>query len=274
MDFYNKLMATTIIDGFTVGTVFTGLVIFLVCLLAQKIILHISAKTMERAKIDKGFKSFIQKVGTGVLWIITAIIVCDAVGISTSSLVALFSVAGLAVSLALQDSLSNMTSGAMLLSLHPFKAGDFVEAGGQEGTVRDVGVFYTQLRTVDNKVVLVPNSSITKGKIVNYTAASKRRIEVKVCASYDDRPGDVLAALRDAAHVEGVLADPAPVAVLLEYQASAIQYSLRAWAPNEIFWDVQFEINKSIGASFKKFGVHMSYNHVNVHIVEDKAESK
>ena len=124
-------------------------------------------RALDHTHLDSRLTGFIMKVINAVMWFIIVLIMCDRLGINITSLVALFSVVGLAFSLAIQDSLSNLAGGIMLLSCRPFKIGDYVEAGGQEGTIRAIGVIYTQLTTVDNRIIYVPNHTISGGKIIN-----------------------------------------------------------------------------------------------------------
>jgi len=158
----------------------------------------------------------------------------------------------------------------MLLAGHPFKIGDYVEAGGQEGTVRNIGIIHTVLATVDNKLIHVPNSAISSGKIVNYSSEPTRRVDITVSASYDDPTAKVRAAIMDAVDQnELILRDPAPVVLLSEYGNSAISYTVRVWTKNANYWPVNGALKEAIRESFAKHGVTMTYNHVNVHLMKD-----
>ncbi|MDD6315494.1 MAG: mechanosensitive ion channel, partial [Clostridia bacterium] len=153
--------AAGILGSLTLSGILSALLTLLGCLLAKKILLQLLHRGFSRTRLDARLTRFALKTVNAVLWVVILLILCDALGINISSLLALFSVVGLAFSLALQDSLSNLASGIMLLASHPFKPGDYIEAGGQEGTVQTTGVIYTQLVTPDNKRIHVPNSAIS-----------------------------------------------------------------------------------------------------------------
>lgn len=242
----------------------------ILCLIARKALLGLIKKGLARTRLDSRLSGLVMKILGAVMWFIIVLILCDMLGVDVTSLIALFSVAGLAFSLAIQDSLSNLAGGIMLLSSHPFKIGDYVEAGGQEGTVQSIGVIYTQLTTADNKRVYVPNSSITSGKIVNYSSQPDRRIEIKIAASYDDPTDRVKGAIMDAVAAEPrVLKSPEPTAAILEYGDSAVTYTLRVWVRNADYWPVRFALTEALRGAFDRAGVTMTYNHINVHMVDN-----
>lgn len=247
-----------------------ALATFLICLIAKKVIIKLISSALKRTKLDNKLSGFVVRGLNAVLWVVICLIVGDSLGINLTSMVALFSVVGLAFSLAIQDSLSNLAGGIMLLSNRPFKIGDYVEAAGQEGTVQSIGIIYTQLTTVDNRLVFIPNSSISSSKIINYSSQPNRRIEIKVSASYDDPTQKVKSTLLEtAAQNPRVLTNPMPTAVISQYGESSITYSLRAWTTNSDYWDVSYSINEAIRENFNKNGIAMTYNHLNVHLMKD-----
>ena len=186
------------------------------------------------------------------------------------ALLAVFSLLGLAISLSVQNLLGNLVSGVVLLMNKPIRTGDYIQAGDAEGVVKDVGLFYTELTTLDNKTVSVPNSDLSAAKIVNFTREDNRRVDLVVGASYDCDTEDVKKALYDAiARTDKVLDDPAPQVLVEEFGASVIKYTVRAWCRHEDYWDVHYGINDNVLAAFKDAGVKMSYEHVNVHMVQD-----
>lgn len=259
-----------ILGSLTLTGILSALLTLLVCLLAKKLVLRLLHKGFSRTRLDPRLTAFALKAINAIAWIIILLIVCDTLGINVSSLLALFSVVGLAFSLALQDSLSNLASGIMLLAGHPFKIGDYVEAGGQEGTVQSIGVIYTQLTTPDNKRIHVPNSAISSGKIVNYTSEPNRRVDITVSASYDDSTEKVKAAIRDAiAANDKILRDPAPAILLTDYGDSAITYTVRVWVKSADYWPVNGALRERIRDSFDRHGVTMTYNHLNIHMMKD-----
>ena len=166
--------------------------------------------------------------------------------------------------------LANVFSGITLLASRPIAVGNFVEIGGQSGTVRSIGLFYTCLATPDNKIIYVPNGDITGSKIINYSTEPVRRVDLNVGTSYDCPTETVRSAILEAvANTDKVLNDPAPFVALAAYNASNIEYTVRVWCNTEDYWDVHFALNENIRASFDRHAVEMSYEHLNVHIMKD-----
>lgn len=250
--------------------VLSVIAVFLACLIAIKVVLGIFDRVQERSKIDNTLKSFMRSgIKTG-LWIIAIIIIVDKLGIQASPFVAVLSVAGLALSLSIQSILSNLFSGITTLTTKPFSSGDYVEFDEVSGTVSEVGLFYTTMTTVDNKTIYIPNSQVASAKIVNYSKQKNRRLDLTFRVSYDSPTETVKKALTDAIKADRrILDDPAPFVGLLSYKESSIEYVLRAWTSKEDFWDVHFALNEGIRELFEKRGINMTYEHVNVHIVND-----
>ena len=187
-----------------------------------------------------------------------------------SSFVALLSVAGLAVSLSLQNTLSNVAGGVMLLISKPFTVGDYVSCDGIEGAVRAVDLAYTTFTTVDNKEIFVPNSQIVTAKIVNYNALGRRRVDLTYTASYDAPTETVRTAILEAVAAFPQVADePAPTVVLSEYGASSISYLVRLWVSAADYWTVYYGMNEKVRETFAAHGVEMTYDHLNVHMIKD-----
>jgi len=227
------------------------------------------ARILGKTKLEKGLKSFFSVAVKVGLWILLIIIVANALGINTTSLVAVVSIAGLALSLALQDILANLFNGMTVLATKPFVSGDYISVGGDEGTVQAVGLFYTTVLTVDNKCVHVPNKDIASGRIQNFSSEPLRRVDLAIGASYDCAIEDVRAALLKAAgKPETALSDPAPFAAVVSYGDSCINYTLRVWTRSENYWDTYFALNHAVSEAFAESGVKMSYNHINVHMVQ------
>lgn len=167
------------------GEIFEAVIVFVICYFLIRIIMKVLKRVLGKTSLDATLSKIITAVIKFILCFITAIIVIDTLGVSATSLVAAFSVVGLAASLAVQDSLSNLASGIMILVTKPFKIGDYVEADGVTGTVMMTGLIHTRIKAIDNKVIYVPNSKIIAAKIVNYTSQEKRRVDIEISASYD-----------------------------------------------------------------------------------------
>lgn len=223
-------------------------------------------KILENSKLEKAAHSLIRTLVKTILYVLLGLILASSLGIDVTGIVALASVASLAVSLALQNMLANVIGGFTLLYTHPFSSGDYVEIAGQSGTVMEVGIAYTRLTTPDNKLVAIPNNAVVSAEIVNYTATGTRRVEVNISASYDTDPDAVVEALLEAARDERVLPDPAPFATLTTYGESAIGYTLRVWVKTDDYWDVHHKINRQIIDLFRQKGLQMTYPHLNVHL--------
>ena len=161
-----------------------------------------------------------------------------------------------------------MAGGLVILSSRPFALGDFIEAGGISGTVREIGLNHTKLETPDGQMVLIPNKDLSSSKIINYTVLGRRRVVRTVTASYDAPTEDVKAACLEAvAAVPGILSDPAPAVQLTNYGASSIEYTIFCWCSVEDYWPVYFAVNENLRSAFANHGVEMTYDHLNVHVV-------
>ncbi len=269
MDEIVSALSSVSFGKITLFTVLSVVLVFLVCLIAIKIIMKLIDGVMEKSKLENGVKGFIRSGSKALLWIITIITIANRLGIDTTSLVALVSVAGLALSLSIQGTMSNLFSGITILTTKPFVSGDYVELDGTSGTVSEVGLFYTTMSTVDNKVIYVPNGQVTSAKIINYTRQEKRRVDISFSASYKDSTESVKAALMDAAAAdERIIKDPAPFAGLLSYKNSSIEYVLRVWVKGEDYWGVYFGLNEKVRELFNERGIEMTYEHINVHMME------
>ena len=248
------------------ATVFKVIIIAVIGSLLIRIVNRAIKKLLENSKLEKAAHSLIRTLVKTILYVLLALILASSIGIDVTGIVALASVASLAISLALQNMLANVIGGFTLLYTHPFGSGDYVEIAGQSGTVQEVGIAYTRLTTPDNKLVSIPNSAVVAAEIVNYSVTGTRRVDINVTASYDADPDKVVEALLEAAQDERVLADPAPFAALTEYGESAISYTVRVWVKTDDYWDVYHKINRRISQVFAQEGIEMTYPHLNVHL--------
>ena len=254
------------LNAVTLTNVVPALLVLVAGSLFIKVILKLTKKSLAKTRLEKAAASLIYSLLKVVLVVLLGLMAASKLGIDVTGVVALASVASLALSLALQDSLSNVIGGFLLLSNHPFHTGDFVEIAGQSGTVQTIDITYTKLTTGDNKTISIPNSAVVASQIVNYSTSGTRRVDINVSASYDSPIADVKAALLEAAKIDAVLADPAPFAAVAGYGESAVNYALRFWVAADDYWDAFFTANENIKAEFDKAGVKMTYPHVNVHI--------
>lgn len=255
----------------TLNSVIRVIVILLVGMVVIQLVMRVAERVLDRSKPLASLRVYILSVLRIGLWFLLALIVAESVGIPTASIIALLSVAGLAVSLALQNTLSNVAGGITLLVTRPFQVGDYVEADGVSGTVSAVDLAYTTFTTIDNKMIYVPNSQLSAVKIVNYTTQERRRVDLNFTASYDAPTQTVKAAIREVVDaIPQIIRDPEPVIWLSAYQSSSIQYVVRAWTANDDYWDVYYALQEGVRESFARHGVEMTYDHLNVHLVEDR----
>ena len=251
----------------TLAALLPAVILLVIGILAIRAILKLVDKSLSRTKLEKAATSLIRSLLKVVLYVLLGLMVASKLGIDVTGIVALASVASLALSLSLQDALSNIIGGFMLLSNHPFHSGDYVEIAGQGGTVQEINMTYTMLATPDNKLISIPNSAVVAAQIVNYSTSGTRRVDINVSASYDAPIETVKAALLEAAKLDTVIDTPAaPFAAVLSYGDSAINYTLRVWTTSDEYWNTFFTINERVKEAFDKAGVEMTYPHLNVHI--------
>lgn len=252
----------------TVGRVLSALLLLLVCLTLARLLLGTARRLVERAALDERIKRYILRGLRAFLYLLTALVMAGSLNIDVSSLIALVGVFGLAVSLAVQDVLGNVAGGMVLLFSKPFTLGDYVSTADGEGEVAEITLTHTKLDTPAGQRVMLPNSKLMAGQIVNYTVRGVRRADHAVSASYDDAPEAVRrACLRALERTPGILPDPAPQVVLTAYGESSIEYRVRFWAKTEDYWDAHFRSLEEIHRAFAEDGVTMTYNHLNVHIL-------
>lgn len=267
----NAVLSGVTVGAITLGGVLKGIALILIGLLVIRIVMKVVDQMLDKASRLQSLRVYIRSVVKVLLYFVLVLTVAPAFGINVTSLIALLSVAGLAVSLALQNTLSNLAGGIMVLLSKPFEVGDYVESEGVSGTVTGVDLAYTTIVTVDNKEVFVPNSHISAAKITNYNRLGKRRVDLNFTASYDAPTATVKKAIQEVVDAQGalILSDPAPAILLSEYQASSIQYTVRVWVDAADYWTVYGGINEGVRESFARHNVEMTYEHVNVHLVKE-----
>ena len=261
------------IGNLTMGRILSALLLLAICLAVTKLLMKLVDRMILKMRVEKSLHLFIRSAAKFGLLFLTVLIVADSIGIPVTSLVTMLGVAGLAVSLAVQDSLAKLAGGIMILVNKPFVVGDYIEAGSTSGTVREIGLIYTRLSTPDNKTICLPNNDLSSERIVNYSSQDVRRVDIVVCASYENSTQQVKRALRQALEaVPGPLADPAPFIGITGYLDSSIQYTIRAWTKTADYWDVYYALLEQVRQSFEENGVEMTYNHLNVHLCPPQKE--
>lgn len=257
------------IENLTLWSLLRVAVMVLVGWLVIRLLMRMADRLLDQSKSVAAIKSYIHTALNIFLWFLLALMLAETLGIKATSIIAMLSVAGLAVSLALQNTLSNLAGGLVLLVTKPFSPGDYVEADGVSGTIAGITLSYTTFITPDNKEIFVPNSQLSAAKIINYNVLGKRRMDLNFTASYDAPTAQVRAAIEEVlAAIPGILDDPAPAVYVSEYQSSSIQYLVRLWTAAGDYWDVYYALVEGVRESFERHGVEMTYDHLNVHIVE------
>lgn len=224
-------------------------------------------KVCEKRGVEISLQQFFKNMIKVVLYICLALTVIGILGIDTTSLIAMFASASLAIGMALSGTMQNFAGGVMILLLRPYRIGDYVEAQGQAGTIKEISLFNTVITTVDNKIIYVPNSSISTGIINNYSQAATRRVDWNITISYGD---DVEVARRVLIEMmnsdKRVKQDPAPVVYLTSLGNSAVNISARAWVANADYWGVYFDLNERIYNELPKHGLHFPFPQLSVHV--------
>lgn len=256
---------TSIFANLALAQVLPSLFLLLIGILCIRFAMKLVEKALERSKLEKAVHKLIVSASQILLFALLALIVASKMGIDVTGVIALASVATLAISLALQNALANVFGGFTLLSTVPFHSGDYVDIGTDSGTVVEIDMTYTKLQTPDNKMISIPNSAVVSSDIVNYSTTGTRRVDMTVTAVYAEPSQKVLDALLQAATHEKVLLDPAPVAVIDSYGDSTVRYNLRVWTKTEDYWDVRNAIMLNIKNVFDAQGIKMVHPHIHVY---------
>ena len=255
------------IKGMSLFDVLKFAVLVIVLIILVKLLTSLMSRIITRSKIDKSAHSFLLSIVKGVLWFIAITILASSLGVDITSLIAVLSVAGLAVSLALQGALANLAGGLVILTTKPFKVGDYVDIGGNEGFVEEITMTYTKIVSWDRRTFFVPNSTVTGSNVMNYSVDGKRRVDMNFSVAYENNMDDVKAALTEAVNrVEKVQKDQEIFVRLNAYEDHTIQYQVRCWCLGDDYWDVWFGLLEEVKRSFERNNISFSYNHMNVHM--------
>jgi len=224
-------------------------------------------RLMSKSKMDETLTKFVGSLTKIALMTFVFIAALGSLGVQTASFVAIIGAAGLAIGFALQGSLSNFASGVMLIIFRPFKAGDYVEAGGSSGTIESVQIFNTILKTPDNKMVIIPNSKITGDNITNYSANETRRVDLVFGIGYDD---DIKLAKETIEKIlaehELVLKDPAPTVAVSELADSSVNFVARPWVKRADYWSVHANITEKVKITFDEKGISIPFPQTDIHV--------
>jgi small conductance mechanosensitive channel len=265
---WNQLFETVKTQGVDLGiNIALAIVIFYVGKVVVGLIVRGLAKVMRAREVDKTLETFLCNFLRMALMVVVIIAAISQIGIQTTSFIAIFGAAGLAVGLALQGSLSNFAAGVLIVLFRPYRVGDFVEAAGIAGSVEQVQILTTVLKTPDNKQIIVPNSQIMDSVITNYSANDTRRVDMVVGVSYDDDLDKVHAVLKELVAAEDrILDDPACTIAVSELADSSVNFVVRPWVNTADYWGVHFDLTEAIKKRFDKDGISFPFPQQDVHL--------
>ncbi len=228
------------------------------------------ARMMDKRNVDPSLAPFLRSLTSALLKVMLIVSVIGMVGVQMTSFVAIIGAAGLAVGLALQGTLQNFAGGVIILLLKPFKVGDFINAGGHLGSVREIQIFYTILKTPDNKTIFIPNGSLSNAAMTNFSTEPQRRIEWTFGIGYGDDADLAKSTLRKLLDAdERVLQDPEPAIALSELADSSVNFVVRAWVNSGDFWAVTVDMNEKVYKAFAAEGLNIPFPQMDVHVHKD-----
>ena len=250
-----------------IGEIIPIVLVVVICLAIIKLLTKVINKGIEKSKMDKSLHAFTQNVVKIVLYFIAVLVVADMMGIPVSSLLATFSIVGLAASLAIQDTLANIASGITILATHPFKVDNYIDIGGTSGTVKEVNFTHTILQTPDNKIIHVPNKEVVNATITNFSEMPKRRVDLTFNLAYTANAEKIKEIMNKAIQKHELILKDDPIFVkTTAYQASGIDYTLRVWAKAGDYWTVYFDLLEGLKKDFDAEGIEIPYNQLDVHV--------
>lgn len=248
------------------GRIIGALLIFVIGRFAISLIKRMLNSFLTKRKVDAGIQSFVKSLVNILLTILLIIAVVGKLGVETTSFAALLASAGVAVGMALSGNLQNFAGGLIVLLLRPFKVGDFIEAQGVSGTVREIQIFHTILITGDNKEIYIPNGALSSGTVINYSREETRRIEWIFGVEYGESFDKVENTIRRVLATDSrILTTPEPFVALHALDASSVNVIVRVWVKNADYWDVYFNLNKQIYATFNQEGIGFPFPQLTVH---------
>ena len=246
--------------------IISAIIIFLIGRLLISIVNKLVAKLLARKHVDAGVQSFVKSFVNIMLTILLIVAIISKLGVDTTSFAALLASAGVAIGMALSGNLQNFAGGLIILLLRPFKVGDFIECQGVSGTVKEIQIFHTILTSPDNKVIYVPNGSLSSGTVINYSREATRRVDWTFTVEYGEDYEKVENVINKLiAADERILNTPAPFVNLIALADSSVNVVVRVWVKSENYWDVFFQMNKSVYATFNKEGINFPFPQLTVH---------
>lgn len=249
------------------GNFLTAVVVFFIGRLLAKFVIKLVIKAMERAEVDATLVKFSQSTGYVILLLLVILASLDKLGVNTTSLIALLGAAGLAIGLALKDSLQNFSAGIMLLIFRPFRVGDTIEVAGVQGKVEVIGSFSTSIVTGDNREITIPNGTLYADNIINYSAKSCRRIDMVIGIGYQDdikKARDLIDEIIRAD--ERVLLEPEHLIAVAELGDNSVNFVVRPWVKTDDYWPVRYAVTEKIKLAFDANGISIPFPQMDVHL--------
>ncbi|WP_163537551.1 mechanosensitive ion channel domain-containing protein [Gracilibacillus sp. YIM 98692] len=244
-----------------------AIIVLIVGLMVIKAITKFISTRIEKSKMDDSLKPFLVSLIGAILKILLVLTVVSVLGVEMTSFAAIIAAAGFAIGLAFQGSLSNFAGGILLLTLRPFRVGDYIEGAGYSGTVNGIQILYTELVTPDNKVIFIPNGNLSNTGITNYSVKETRRVDFKFGTGYEADTKHVLDTLKQVADNHSlVLKDPEPFVRMSEHGDSAVVYTVRVWVNSPDYWTVYFDIIEDVKTKFDQEEISIPYPQMDVHI--------
>ena len=248
-----------------------ALIMLVIGILVSKIITKITGKALSRSNVDNAAKHFLVSLVKILLYVVAIVMVLSFLKVPMSSILTVLGAAGLAVSLALQNCLSNLCGGFIILFSKPFSSGDIIETDGSVGTVKTIGILYTKIMTFDGKTVFIPNGKVSEAKIVNYTETPTRRIDLAFEISYDTDYDKARAAVLEVISSHKlILKDPAPVVRMGAHKESSVSIDTLVWVKNEDYFSARYDMLENVKKAFAENGVSIPFRQVDVHISSEK----
>ena len=249
--------------------ILAAIAIFLFGKWISRILTRLIRRLMEKSSVELILVTFITNITYAALMVFVVLAALNQLGIQTTSFIAVIGAAGLAIGLAMQDSLSNFAAGVMLIIFRPFKIGDFIEAASTSGSVLEIHIFTTTLKTGDNKLIHVPNSKIISDNITNYSANETRRIDMLFAIGYNDDIKQAKAIIEHVLKIDGrILDEPAPTIGVAELGDSSINIAVRPWVKSGDYTTVLYALNETIKEKFDEAGVSIPYPQTDVHLIK------
>ncbi len=246
-----------------------ALVIFVIGRWVARRLANVAGRLLEQTDVDTTLVGFMRNIVYYGLLTFVILAAVGQLGVQTTSFIAVLGAAGFAVGLALQGSLSNFAAGVMLVLFRPFKVGDFIEAAGTAGVVESIQLFTTQMKTGDNKTIIIPNSQITSGIITNYSAKDTRRVDLVFGVGYDADLETVKRAIHEVVAADSrILDDPAVTVGIVELADNSVNFVVRPWVKSGDYWDVYFGLNEAMKNRFDAEGISIPFPQRDVHIIQ------